>query len=108
VVTTFCFWDCQLKNSTPEMLSWSPRRRRGQSHWSRSASRYHRGDTHTHGSVYRWCNRGGASPPRDDLMRIMRGPWRRRWSPISGLYQDEGSSSKIGTPGRPTTCNDLV
>jgi hypothetical protein len=31
---------------------------------------------------------------------------RRRWSPISGLHQDEGSSLHIGTPGRPTICNN--
>jgi hypothetical protein len=33
---------------------------------------------------------------------------RRRWSPISGLHQDEGSSLLIGTPGRPTIWNNLV
>jgi hypothetical protein len=32
----------------------------------------------------------------------------RRWSPILGLHQDKGSSLQIGTPGRPTICNDLV
>jgi hypothetical protein len=31
---------------------------------------------------------------------------RRRWSPISGLHQDERSSLLIGTPGRPTICNN--
>jgi hypothetical protein len=34
--------------------------------------------------------------------------WRRRWSPISGLHQDEGSSLQIGTPGWPTIWDNLV
>jgi hypothetical protein len=33
---------------------------------------------------------------------------RRRWSPISGLHQNEGSSLLIGTPGQPTIWDNLV
>jgi hypothetical protein len=32
----------------------------------------------------------------------------RRWSPISGLHQAEGSSLQIGMPGRPTIWDNLV
>jgi hypothetical protein len=56
-------------------------------------------------------------PGRSSLGLLARWPWfvqvliwarRRRWSPISGLYQDEGSSLQIGTPGRPTIWDNLV
>jgi hypothetical protein len=34
------------------------------------------------------CWRNG-SPMLESVMRMMRTPWRRRWSPISGFHQDE-------------------